>query len=267
MFEWIFILLIEHVLDWVLSSWGLCVWMSREQLTQSESRGRNMIQFQWPTMVEGSLREFCISFSSINCSAGRESAHNAGHLGSIPGLGRSPEKGKATHSNILAWRIPWTLWSTGSQRVGHDWATFTSLHFTSNINSPCICVPYHFWILMLFLEIHANFKNRYLILKHRAWLHKSKNCIFILLFIRTKFPHWKECHNWEISCILLLPSWSSSYNQCPENLKVPIKRKHLREKSPSIIVTLSVFLSLKKSNLFIGKWVSPLRTLVRWGLP
>ena len=141
------------------------------------------------------------------------------------------------------------------------------LYFTSNTNSPCICVPYHFWILMLFLEIHANFKNRYRIPKHRAWLHKSKHCIFILPFTRTKFPHWEECHNWEISCILLLPSWSSNYNQCPENLTVPIKHKHLREKSPSIIVTLSIFLSLKKSNLFIWKWVSPLRTLVRWGLP
>ena len=31
------------------------------------------------------------------------------------------EKGKATHPSILAWRIPWT---TGSQRVGHDRATF-----------------------------------------------------------------------------------------------------------------------------------------------
>ena len=35
------------------------------------------------------------------------------------------EKEKATHSSILAWRIPWTVWSTGSQRVGHDRATFT----------------------------------------------------------------------------------------------------------------------------------------------
>ena len=35
------------------------------------------------------------------------------------------EKGKATHSSILAWRIPWTIWSMGSQRVGHDCATFT----------------------------------------------------------------------------------------------------------------------------------------------
>ena len=28
--------------------------------------------------------------------------------GSIPGSGRSPEEGNGTHSNILAWRIPWT---------------------------------------------------------------------------------------------------------------------------------------------------------------
>ena len=36
------------------------------------------------------------------------------------------EKEMATHSSILAWRIPWTEEpgrSTGSQRVGHDWAT------------------------------------------------------------------------------------------------------------------------------------------------
>ena len=30
------------------------------------------------------------------------------------------EKGKATHSSILAWRIPWTIQSVGSQKVGHD---------------------------------------------------------------------------------------------------------------------------------------------------
>ena len=34
------------------------------------------------------------------------------------------EKGKATHSSILAWRILWTIQSMGSQRVLHDWATF-----------------------------------------------------------------------------------------------------------------------------------------------
>ena len=30
------------------------------------------------------------------------------------------EKGKATHSSILAWRIPWTVSFMESQRVGHN---------------------------------------------------------------------------------------------------------------------------------------------------
>ena len=51
-------------------------------------------------------------------SAGKESACNAGGLGLILGLGRSPGEGKGYHSSILAWRIPWTLQSMGSQRVG-----------------------------------------------------------------------------------------------------------------------------------------------------
>ena len=50
------------------------------------------------------------------------------------------EKEMATHSSILAWRIPWTeepggLQSTGSQRVGHDWAT--SLHFKITAVGEC----------------------------------------------------------------------------------------------------------------------------------
>ena len=40
----------------------------------------------------------------------------------------SLKKGKATHSSILAWRIPWTVLSIASQRVGHDWVTFIYTH-------------------------------------------------------------------------------------------------------------------------------------------
>ena len=46
-------------------------------------------------------------FFSLGFS-GQESASNAGDLGSIPGLGIPMERGKATHSNILVWRIPWS---------------------------------------------------------------------------------------------------------------------------------------------------------------
>ena len=49
------------------------------------------------------------------------------------------EKGMATHSSILAWRIPWTeepggLQSIGSQRVRHDWVTeHAGMHLEKDI--------------------------------------------------------------------------------------------------------------------------------------
>ena len=46
----------------------------------------------------------------------KASACNAGDLGSIPGLGRSPGE-MATHSSILAWRIPWTAEPHGQQSL------------------------------------------------------------------------------------------------------------------------------------------------------
>ena len=39
-------------------------------------------------------------------SDSKESAYNAGDLGSIPGLGSYPGEGHGTHSSILAWKIP-----------------------------------------------------------------------------------------------------------------------------------------------------------------
>ena len=58
-------------------------------------------------------------------SNSKESIFSAGDPGSIPGLARLLEKGMATHSSSLAWRIPWIeepdgLQSIGSQRVRHD---------------------------------------------------------------------------------------------------------------------------------------------------
>ena len=54
-------------------------------------------------------------------------------LGQKESLGREDplEKEMATHSSILAWRIPWTeepggLQSMGLQRGGHDLATKTA---------------------------------------------------------------------------------------------------------------------------------------------
>ena len=53
----------------------------------------------------------------------------------VPSLGQENplEEGMATHSSILAWRIPWTkepgrLWSIGSQRAGHDRSNLAHMH-------------------------------------------------------------------------------------------------------------------------------------------
>ena len=58
----------------------------------------------------------------------KKSSCNAGELGSTLGQEDPMEKGMATHSSILTWRIPWTeepggLPSTGLQRVRHNSAT------------------------------------------------------------------------------------------------------------------------------------------------
>ena len=42
-------------------------------------------------------------------SAGKEFACNVEDLGLIPGWEDTLEKGTATHSSIMAWRIPWTV--------------------------------------------------------------------------------------------------------------------------------------------------------------
>ena len=69
-----------------------------------------------------------ISFSKVGFtddSDAKESSCNAGDPGSSPGWEDLWEKEMATHSSILALRIPWTeepggLQCMGLQRVGHD---------------------------------------------------------------------------------------------------------------------------------------------------
>ena len=67
------------------------------------------------------------------------------------------EREMATHSSILAWRIPWTgepsrLQSMGSQRVGHDWVTntYSNTYYWSFWEKPMICP----W------KIYKNYKVR-----------------------------------------------------------------------------------------------------------
>ena len=75
----------------------------------------------------GYNKTICAQEGLPGASDGKESACNAGDRVWILGQEDPPEKEMATHSSILAWRIPWTeepsgLKSVGSQRVRHDWA-------------------------------------------------------------------------------------------------------------------------------------------------
>ena len=108
-----------------------------------------LVLFLIYTVREMRFLSLFLHFGFPHSSVGKESACNAGDPGSIPGLGRSPgegigyrlqyswaslvaqlvknppamretrvrslgwedplQKGKATHSSMLAWRIPWTV--------------------------------------------------------------------------------------------------------------------------------------------------------------
>ena len=82
------------------------------------------------------------------------SAGDTQDTGSIPGPGRCPEEGVATHSRVLAWRSPWTeepgeLQSTGSHRVGHAHSSLGKVTSLQLQNEEAECsdlskVPSHF---------------------------------------------------------------------------------------------------------------------------
>ena len=83
---------------------------------------------------------------------------NAGDVrdtGLIPVLRRSPEESKATHSHILAWRIPWTedpggLQSMGSQKES-DVIEHLTLSFCSRLKWPFfVILVVERWSLILF---------------------------------------------------------------------------------------------------------------------
>ena len=87
---------------------------------------------------------------------------DARDAGSISGWEDPLEEGAATHSSILAWRIPWTEepreQSTELQRVGHDWSDLAHTHV-------------HTYACSLPLEFYLFFtkSNNYLI----PWSRKS----------------------------------------------------------------------------------------------
>ena len=76
-----------------------------------------------PVLLQSCFKNHFLYRSLVGFSGGldgKASACNVGDLG-LNLVGKdSLEKEMATHSSTLAWKIPWTEESMGSQRVGHD---------------------------------------------------------------------------------------------------------------------------------------------------
>ena len=117
---------------WALPRYGnpglvsYCSGPSRERLAAGSLGQQNFDTYWLMEMREGWQGSRLLTACG---SAGKESTCNAGDLGLSPGLGISPEKGKAAHSSILAWRIPWTV----VYGVTKSRTRLSNFHFTS----PC----------------------------------------------------------------------------------------------------------------------------------
>ena len=101
------------------------------------------------------------------------------------------EEGTATHSSIVAWRIPWTeepggLQSMGFQRVGHDWSYLsTAQHAHYQLYCPWLC-----WFSLLYISYSIIF-----------WLYFFmilSCCIFGCIFFSFSKYSVHMCKGWEV---------------------------------------------------------------------
>ena len=128
-----------------------------------------------------------------NCE---ESTCNIGDPGFIPGQNDPLEKGMATHSSILAWRIPWTEEPGKLQFMGPqesdttEWLSLTvviRLQHASGSNRQGACILSGFLCVRLFvtpyLGIHLTKYNTYLCGKLQIADEKNDDpniCMFLL---------------------------------------------------------------------------------------
>ena len=122
------------------------------------------------------------------------------------------EKGLATHSSILAWRIPWTekpsrLQSMRSQRVRHDWATLPSPALTGGfLTISTTWEAIQKFIGKNYIYVHTQLDQILLLKKFTPWPgHTYKGswagtsaCLWAELLSTEPtsliLPHWREGH-------------------------------------------------------------------------
>ena len=90
-------------------------WQPTPVFLPGESQGQRSLVGDrlWGRMESDKTSDAVAAASKVvgfpGTSDGKESACSAGDPGLIPGQEDPLEKGMATHSSILAWRIPWTV--------------------------------------------------------------------------------------------------------------------------------------------------------------
>ena len=113
-------------------------------------------------MAEATQQQQCLnswlsySWTSLWLS-GKESICSAGGLGSISGSKRSLEKGMATHSSILAWRIPWTEEPSGLQSMSRPESDTTkrlSTHLHTHLHIHIFLLGYFSFVSSHFLLLY-----------------------------------------------------------------------------------------------------------------
>ena len=121
-------------------------------------------------------------------SDGKESAVQRTQVWSLGPEDRLEEE-MATHSSILAWRIPWTeepgpLWPMGLQRVGDNWSELACVHASSSDSTFSLTqasLEEHIYQLATFFKsLICVASGRYYFLVHERL--KNNNFFFYLIF-------------------------------------------------------------------------------------
>ena len=123
-------------------------------------------------------------------------------------------EGMATHSSVLAWRIPGTgepggLPSTGSHRVGHDWSDLTAAAAENKYYVSCLSWPP--MVLLSFNSSSIHISNSYLS------THLSIDCILFLL----------NCKKLLLALIFMSADTNRKEHQPMPEIRSSVKRQHL----------------------------------------
>ena len=119
------------------------------------------------------------------------------------------EKETATHSGIVAWRIPGTekpsrLQFTASQRVGHDWAGMHTIYIITDINrksykhiclytyivSMCVCVIFTFFERETTVSSWEK-RRRYTCRQAKKWMRRLFQYVILIRVALSPIFCWK----------------------------------------------------------------------------